>query len=111
MLGKFVLPVLIFGAVCFLVNGQRTCDAADEAASDQINLTPVTPKVTVGSRFLGDINADGVMNPADMVYILSWLFKDGPAPPVMDDADLNEDGTVDIADVIVLSKWLWYYTW
>lgn len=110
MLTKLLFLVIILGGLCLLVNEAKICNAAEEVTTDQINSMPVSPKVAAGSRLVGDINGDGAMDGADMVYFLRYLFKNGPPPPNMEDADLNEDGNVDAADVIILYKWLWQYT-
>lgn len=109
MLRKILFVTLILGSLCLLIDG-RTCNADDQAATEQMNPMPLNLKAAGGSRFVGDINGDGVMDPADMVYLISYLFRGGPPPPVMEDADLNEDGVVNSADVITLYKWLWQYT-
>jgi hypothetical protein len=109
MLRKLLPLVIILGGFCLLVNETRICNAAEQAATNQISLMPATPKAAGGSRSLGDINGDGVMDGADMVYFLRYLFKDGP-PPNPEDADLNGSGDVDYSDVLLLYKWLWQYT-
>ncbi|MFQ5653506.1 MAG: hypothetical protein ACE5GW_02100 [Planctomycetota bacterium] len=49
----------------------------------------------------GDVNANGVMNIADPVFLLSVLFVPGAPQPTCDDAaDANDDGSVNIADAI-----------
>ena len=53
-----------------------------------------------------DINGDGTVNAADVVYFLLYLFGEGADPAV--DADLNTDGTVDIRDVFVLINSLFF---
>ena len=110
MLRKLLFLLIILGGLCLLVNEARICNAAEEAATNQISLMPATPKAAGGSRSLGDINGDGVMDGADMVYFLRYLFKDGPPPPNPEDADLDGSGDVDYSDVLLLYKWLWQYT-
>ena len=111
MLRKFLFLVLILGGLSFLANSGQICNAAKEVATDRTTLMPVAAKVAGGSRFDGDINGDGVMDPADMVYFLRYFWRSGSPPPNMDDADLNNDGSVDILDMVLLLDWLWYYTW
>ena len=108
MLRKILFLVLILGSFCLLVTGGKICNAAEEAAPDQMNLMPLNPKTVGGSRFVGDINGDGVINPADVVYFLRYFYRDGPPPPVMEDADLNGDGIVNVADVIYLMSYLFF---
>jgi hypothetical protein len=62
---------------------------------------------TIYSFSRGDCNNDGVINSADAVYLISYLFVDGPAPiPVLQIGDLNCDGIVNIADVVYLINYL-----
>ena len=110
MLRKLLLLAIILGGLCLLVNEGKICNAAEQPATHQISSMPATPKAAGGSRSLGDINGDGVMDGADMVYLLRYLWKGGPPPPNPDDADLNQDGNIDASDQIMLYKWLWQYT-
>ncbi len=50
----------------------------------------------------GDGNADGIIDLADSIYILSYLFAGGPEPFCMDTFDANDDGSVNLADAVVL---------
>jgi len=55
---------------------------------------------------IGDANGDGVVNIADAVYIINYLFQSGPAPDPLSVGDLNCDGEVNIADVVCLINYL-----
>jgi len=48
----------------------------------------------------GDANGDGVVDLADVFYLVNFLFGNGPRPygPV----DVNSDTVVDLADVFYL---------
>jgi len=48
----------------------------------------------------GDSNADTMVNIADAVHTLSFLFLGGPPSPWDDSADANDDGTLDVADPV-----------
>ncbi len=54
----------------------------------------------------GDTNADGNRNIADAIFILTYNFGGGEAPPCMDSADANDDGGVNIADSIAILGYL-----
>jgi len=70
------------------------------------NYIPSQQEVDI-SYIRGDANADGVINIADVVHVLNYLFADGPEPmPSLDAGDANCDGTVDIADVVHLINYL-----
>jgi ELWxxDGT repeat protein len=54
----------------------------------------------------GDGNADGKVDIADALVLLSALFSGGPAPPCPDAADADDDGRLAITDAIYELQWL-----
>lgn len=54
----------------------------------------------------GDPSADGVINSADIVYLINYLFISGPDPCPMEAGDANCDGTINSADVVFLINYL-----
>jgi hypothetical protein len=55
----------------------------------------------------GDVNKDGVVDIGDVVYLINYLFKSGPAPvPILKSGDTNCDGVVDVGDVVYLINYL-----
>jgi hypothetical protein len=54
----------------------------------------------------GDANGDGVVNSADVGYLINYLFIGGPAPQFMAAGDANGDCTVNSADVGYLINYL-----
>jgi hypothetical protein len=55
----------------------------------------------------GDVNKDGVVNIADVVYLINYLFIGGPAPvPILQVGDVNQDGVVNSADIVYLINYL-----
>ena len=54
----------------------------------------------------GDATADGIINIADVVYLVSYLFGGGPEPCPMEAGDATCDGIVNIADVVYLVSYL-----
>jgi len=55
----------------------------------------------------GDCNGDGQVGLADVVYLINYLFKGGPAPvPVVCVADVNADGQVGLVDVVYLINYV-----
>ncbi len=54
----------------------------------------------------GDAKRDGVIDAADIVYLINYLFRGGPLPEHWDSADANCDKTVSAGDVIRLLAYL-----
>lgn len=54
----------------------------------------------------GNTNSDSGVDLADALFIVNWLFADGPVPTCMDSADTNDDDGVDISDTIYLLNYL-----
>ena len=56
---------------------------------------------------LGDPNSDGTINVADILHLVSYLFKGGPVPlPISESGDANCDGKVNVADIVYLVAYL-----
>ncbi|KPJ65928.1 hypothetical protein AMJ44_09240 [candidate division WOR-1 bacterium DG_54_3] len=55
----------------------------------------------------GDVNEDGTINSADIVFLINYLFKGGPPPSwPLNRADCNGDGVVNSADVVCMIDYL-----
>jgi hypothetical protein len=54
----------------------------------------------------GDANGDGVINSADVVYLINYLFVGGPEPNPLESGDVNCDGQVNVVDVVFLTNYL-----
>jgi hypothetical protein len=53
--------------------------------------------------YRGDVNGDGKLNAADVVYLINYLYIQGPAPvPTKWKGDVNCDGKIDAADIVYL---------
>jgi len=64
-----------------------------------------TSSYTLNSRVLpyGDANYDMVINVGDATYLLSYVFRGGPAPaPFLESGDANCDGFLNIADAVAI---------
>lgn len=71
----------------------------------------ITPEFSAASPWYivsvcGDANGDGQVNIADAVYIITYIFKSGPAPRPAAAADANGDLETNIADVVYLITYI-----
>jgi hypothetical protein len=58
-------------------------------------------------RFHGDCDFNGVINMLDIIYLIDYLYKVGPAPiPTIQVGDCNCDSYVDMLDVILIMDYL-----
>jgi len=62
----------------------------------------VDGEVTMIGHISGDVDNDGRVDVADLVYLIEYLFRGGVAPQVPETADLDHDGAVNIADLTAL---------
>ena len=62
--------------------------------------------ITVLPYLTGDPNHDGIIDLADVVYLINYLFKGGPEPDPLEAGDANCDGTVDLGDIVYLINYL-----
>ena len=54
----------------------------------------------------GDANSDSSATVSDVVYLINYLFKGGPAPDPIQKVDVNSDGKVTVSDVVYLINYL-----
>ncbi len=54
----------------------------------------------------GDANRDGEVGPGDVVFLLNYLYRFGPAPCPQAAGDANSDGAVGPGDVVYLINYL-----
>jgi len=54
----------------------------------------------------GDANEDEVINSADVTYLISYLFRDGPPPEPLEAGNVNCDSLINSADIVYLINYL-----
>ncbi len=69
------------------------------------NYIPHQQEVEI-SYIRGDANADGLIDIADVMYLINYLFLDGSPPDPLWVGDCNCDEVVDVADVMHLINYL-----
>jgi hypothetical protein len=60
------------------------------------------PPEPPGQLRRGNANADAALDIADAVFVLTYLFAQGPAPTCEDAADANDDGKLDLVDAVAV---------
>jgi len=54
----------------------------------------------------GDANADGNIDLGDVVYLVNYLYKGGPAPVPLEAGNCDCDARIDVEDIIYLLNYL-----
>jgi hypothetical protein len=85
-------------------------------ASGSVNVTVTNPDTSSATRAGGftfgqqfDPNGDNAIDPADIFYLVNYLFTNGPSPAGADgmmSGDANGDGAVDPADIFYTVNYL-----
>jgi len=57
----------------------------------------------------GDANKDDKVSLSDIVYLINYLFKFGPAPEPIQAGDVNCDGKVSLGDIVYLVNYLFKF--
>ena len=88
-------------------NGDELCDLLIGASGHSVEM-PAMVYVVFGSNTInyGDANYDKLIDLADAVFLLNYLFKSGPQPYPLLAGDTNCDEVVDVADVVCLLNYL-----
>lgn len=63
------------------------------------NKSHVEKEIIVRSFIRGDVNNDSSLDTDDLVYLIRYIFCNGPAPDPIYLGDINGDGTVDYKDL------------
>jgi len=55
----------------------------------------------------GDVTDDDVIDLGDLLFLIAYLYKGGPAPDPLASGDVNSDGVVDLGDVLYIIAYLY----
>lgn len=111
----------LFATLCFTLTAKTDLVAVDSTFFPPVShlmLTTIepegyTPQFAFGQfpvveYWPGDVNFDGKVDIADVVYLLNYIYVDGPPPPHPISADVNgPDRVIDIEDIIYLITYLY----
>ncbi len=53
-----------------------------------------------------DIDTSGVVDISDLVYLIDYMFRGGPPPPLMNSADVNASCQIDISDLVYVVDYM-----
>jgi uncharacterized Ntn-hydrolase superfamily protein len=86
-----------------MVPGYDTVTAIATGSGQEATLTtrPVLRYIACG-----DANSDFSLNVADAVALITYIFKDGPAPDPLCMGDANTDAAVNIADAVYMINYV-----
>lgn len=93
---------------CDGINGNGNVVLSNKVVIENESITPVEftdGQVCVPAYALflrGDANNDGLVDVGDPIYLLNYLFLNGPEPPCPDAADGDNDGLINITDAVYL---------
>lgn len=76
-----------------------------------ISKSPLANPYILQSRVLpyGDANYDTTVNIGDAVYLVSYIFRGGPAPvPFIESGDANCSGSINIADAVAIIDYIFH---
>ncbi len=65
-----------------------------------------TGELSVWWSVPGDASGDSLVDVGDVIFLINYLFKEGPESCVSEAADANGDGIVDVGDVVFLINYL-----
>jgi len=87
----------------FFAGGQSSPIGAGNSTNYKLYAGFVYPSVVL----CGDLNESGLVELGDIVYLITYLYKSGPAPGIYQAADVNCSGLVELGDVVYLISYLY----
>jgi len=55
----------------------------------------------------GDVNGDAVVEIGDVIFLINYLYRNGPPPDFPEQGDVNGDCQIDLGDVVYLINYLY----
>ena len=79
---------------------------AQDAEEQWSDYSSIIKTHTLAPYICGDVNDDELVNILDIVYLINYKYKEGPAPNPMESGDVNSlvqpDGLINILDIVYL---------
>ncbi|MFH1687246.1 MAG: S8 family serine peptidase [bacterium] len=86
------------------VNGSKMLECTSELLTYQPAV--IAGSITVLGTTRGDVNGDGEIDIADLVYLVNYMFNSGPAPVTPEAGNIDGMGNIDIADLVYLVNYM-----
>jgi aminopeptidase N len=83
-----------------------TVKVTDSSAPSKTDTQELHIVVSESQFVRGDVNNDSAIDGGDVVYLINYLYQDGPQPLPWEAGDVNCDGEVNGADVVYLVNYL-----
>lgn len=99
---KWEAPSSHVGQITFYAAGL----AANGNSSPEGDNTYATSESSAPPLICGDIDGNGGVDVADLTFLVDYLFRGGPPPPVMETANVDGDNGVNVADLTFLVDYL-----
>jgi hypothetical protein len=97
---------LVIGDDYWVVCGSAGQTAVGPGSSPSFGVNSGYWQETLYEFLRGDANSDGVINVSDAIYLLNYLFRNGPEPDPYALGDANNDGQILVGDAIFLLNYL-----
>ncbi len=94
---------------CDTVAGDFGLTPASPCAPENNTCVSLIGALDVGcvpAYICGDANGDGAVDISDAVFLIGYIFSNGPAPDPLSAGDSNCDGSIDISDVVYLISYI-----
>ncbi|MFH2036729.1 MAG: dockerin type I domain-containing protein [Candidatus Zixiibacteriota bacterium] len=102
--GNYLIPAVSGGSQTVTITCPG-CSSYDETV--MMNQNQVVDGTVEFSYFCGDANGNGAINIIDITYLISFLYKSGPAPIPVEAGDANGNGVINILDITYLISFLY----
>ena len=73
---------------------------------DFVKAAVATISILSDPFLFGDASGDGLIDLGDVVFLVNYLYRNGPAPEPSRTGDANCDGIVDLGDLVYLTNYL-----
>jgi aminopeptidase N len=97
---------LIAGTPTFASDYSFTLRLEDSSDPTQVSQCSFAITVLPPPPICGDVNGDQAVNVADIVYLINYVYLQGPVPDPLETGDVNCDGKISLTDIIYLVNYI-----